>query len=223
MHFAYEGFTQEGDKRCFLFRGTKVGDSTDIFSIEVDLRLLAQNQVLVQEGPIFCLNLLTTALVGGPDYLQQFHAYRVVGEDFRQLQIERARRAAERAPRKPPRRPIRKPPAASNVWLSTSSKGDTNMSFAECGARAFTAISVRKNAPESSGVYGLSNSREWLFIGEARDIRARLLEHLQETNTMLANGGPTGFTFEECPAGNRFARQGALVRQFNPCCNRRSG
>jgi hypothetical protein len=114
MHFAYEGFTQKGDKRCFLFRGIEGRDSTDIFSIEVDLRLLAQNQVLVQEGPIFCLNLLTTALVAGPHSLNRFHAYRVVGEDFRQLQIERAARAAEKALRKPPRKPFRKPPPAAN-------------------------------------------------------------------------------------------------------------
>lgn len=122
MHFAYEGFTQEGDRRCFLFRGIEGRDSVD-FSIEIDLGLLAQNQVLVQEGPIFCLRLLTTALVGGPGCLERFHAYKVVGEDFRPLQIEREGRAAEKALRKAPRRPFRKPPPAANVWLGTPSKG----------------------------------------------------------------------------------------------------
>ena len=97
------------------------------------------------------------------------------------------------------------------------------MSFVECGARAFTAISIRNNAPSSSGVYGLSNGREWIFIGEANDIRARLMEHLQETNTMLANRRPTGFTFEECSPASRISRQDALVRQFEPFCNRRNG
>lgn len=94
------------------------------------------------------------------------------------------------------------------------------MSFAECGARSFTAVSVRKNAPERSGVYGLSNGREWLFIGEADNIRARLLEHLEETATPLGNRGPTGFTFEECPPCDRVLRQNALIRQFEPVCNR---
>lgn len=97
------------------------------------------------------------------------------------------------------------------------------MSFAECAARAFTAISVRKNAPESPGVYGLSNSKEWIFIGEANDIRARLLEHLEETNTALAHQRPTGFAFEECSPGNRFSRKDVLVRRFEPCCNGRAG
>ena len=96
------------------------------------------------------------------------------------------------------------------------------MSFTECGARAFTSISVRKNAPQSSGVYGLSNGREWVFIGEADDIRARLLEHLEETATALANRRPTGFTFEECSPSSRVSRQDALVRQFAPFCNSRA-
>jgi hypothetical protein len=97
------------------------------------------------------------------------------------------------------------------------------MSFAECAARLFTVVSVRKNAPEASGVYGISNGREWIFIGEASNIRERLMEHLAETGTMLANRRPTGFTFEECPPDNRLSRQDALVRQFEPSCNRRIG
>lgn len=94
------------------------------------------------------------------------------------------------------------------------------MSFSECAARSFTAISVGKNAPESSGVYGLSNGREWIFIGEANNIRARLMEHLEETDTLLMNRMPTGFTFAECSPRDRVIRQDALVRQFEPFCNR---
>jgi hypothetical protein len=60
------------------------------------------------------------------------------------------------------------------------------MSFAECATRLFIAVPVRKNAPESSA-------------SEASNIRARLMEHLKETDTTLANRRPTGFTFEECP------------------------
>lgn len=97
------------------------------------------------------------------------------------------------------------------------------MSFSECAARSFTAVSVRKNAPASSGVYGLSNHREWIFIGEASNIRARLMEHLEETDTPLKNRRPTGFSFEECAPGDRVFRQDALVRQFEPFCNRRVG
>ena len=48
------------------------------------------------------------------------------------------------------------------------------------------------------GVYGLSNAREWVFVGVADDIRAALLGHLQEGNTPLKSRAPTGFTFEIC-------------------------
>lgn len=93
------------------------------------------------------------------------------------------------------------------------------MSFENHGTRAFTATSVQKNAPAASGVYGLSSSREWIFIGETDDLRGRLLEHLFETDTLLSARIPTGFTFEICAPQSRVARQGRLVRELQPVCN----
>ena len=123
MQFAYEGFTQIGDRRCFLFRGIEERNPTISFSIGVDLRLLVQNRVPMQEGPMFCLQLLTTASVSGPMCLDRFQSYTVVGEDFRPLLIERERREAEKALRKPARKPARKPSSASNLHLETPSRG----------------------------------------------------------------------------------------------------
>lgn len=117
MHFAYEGFTQDGDRRCFLFRSVEERNSTGVFSIEVDLHLLMQNRVPVQDGPMFCLQLLTTASGDGSNCLSRFHSYRVVGEDFRPLLVERERRAAEKALKKPTRKPFRKPSFTSNLHL----------------------------------------------------------------------------------------------------------
>jgi hypothetical protein len=97
------------------------------------------------------------------------------------------------------------------------------MPFAQCATRSFTAISVQNNAPPSSGVYGLSNAREWLFIGEGNNIRAHLLEHLREMGTALRIQNPTGFTFELCSPGERIARQDRLVRELEPRFNRRMG
>jgi hypothetical protein len=119
MHFAYDGFTHDGDIRCFLFRGIEERNPTISFSIEVDFRLLAQNRVPVQEGPMFCLQLLTTASHEGPDCLNRFRSYIVVGDDFRPLVIERERRAAEKALKKPFRRLVKKPPITSNLCLRT--------------------------------------------------------------------------------------------------------
>jgi hypothetical protein len=122
MHFSYDGFTQHGDRRCFVFRGTENGNPAVLFSIEVDLPLLVQSRVPLQDGPMFCLQLLTTASVGGPNSLERFHKYRVVAEDFRSLLIERERRAAEKALRKSPRTSFRKPSFTSNLHLGTPSK-----------------------------------------------------------------------------------------------------
>lgn len=122
MHFTYEGFTQDGDKRCFLFRGIGEHPPTTAFAIEVDLPLFAKNRVPVQEGPMFCLRLLTTASLAGSDDLDRFHSYRVVGEDFRPLLVERERKAAEKALRTPARKPFRKPGFRSNLRLGTPSR-----------------------------------------------------------------------------------------------------
>ena len=123
MQFAYEGFTQDGNTRCFLFRGIQQPNASTIFSIEVDLGLLVQNRVRVQEGPMFCLQLLTTASASDPNCLNKYHSYRAVGEDFRPLLVERERSAAEKALKKRPRTPFRKPSAASNVHLGIPSGG----------------------------------------------------------------------------------------------------
>ena len=123
MHFAYEGFTHDGNRRCFLFRGIEERNVSTSFSIEVDLRLLVQNRVLVQEGPMFCLQLLTTASASGPNCLNKFHSYRAVGDDFRPLLVERERSAEQKALMKRSRKPARKPSAASNLYLGTASGG----------------------------------------------------------------------------------------------------
>jgi len=121
MHFAYQGFTQDRDRRCFRFWSTRV-NPVSVFSIEIDLPLLSRNRVPVQEGPMFCLQLLTEACLAGPSCLERFHNYRVVEADFRPLQIERATRAAAKARKRPPHQPLRKPASWPNLYLGTISR-----------------------------------------------------------------------------------------------------
>jgi hypothetical protein len=123
MHFAYEGFTHNDGRRCFTFRGIEEHNPVTVFCIEVDLPLFIQNRVSVQEGPMFCLQLLTTASLAGPSSLERFQNYRVLAEDFRPLLVEREKRAALKALKKPPRRPFRKPPSLSNIQLTSSMQG----------------------------------------------------------------------------------------------------
>lgn len=92
------------------------------------------------------------------------------------------------------------------------------MPFEYPAGHVFSAVSINRNAPAQEGVYGISNAREWIFIGVARDIRAALLKHLHETNTTLASRHPTGFTFElQAPVG-QVARLERLIREYRPIC-----
>lgn len=92
------------------------------------------------------------------------------------------------------------------------------MPFESCFGRTLSALSVEREAPAASGVYGISNSERWLYIAESEDIRASLLG-------FLAKGGaytdhpPTGFSFELSPAHSRVARRDRLIAELAPLQN----
>jgi hypothetical protein len=90
------------------------------------------------------------------------------------------------------------------------------MPFEQGAPSSFTAISIQNNAPDTSGVYGLSNSREWIFIGEAANIRAALMEHLRDVNATGTARRPTGFSYETSAVGKRIARKNELTRELTP-------
>ncbi len=91
MQFAYDGFTQQDDVRCFRFHHVRDDVVKEVFQIEVGLSLFLQHRVLVQDGPRFCLELLNASSVANPSTLEHFHKYRVVSTDFSSLLAERAR------------------------------------------------------------------------------------------------------------------------------------
>lgn len=94
------------------------------------------------------------------------------------------------------------------------------MPFHQVIPRALTPNGVRMFAPAQSGVYGISNAREWIYIGEADNIQQALLHHIQERNTAMMRRSPTGFVFEVCVQEMRPSRQDTLVREYEPVCNR---
>lgn len=95
------------------------------------------------------------------------------------------------------------------------------MPFREIIPRPFSTSGVQTYAPSASGIYGISNAQEWVFIGESADIRGALLAHTRETGTLLSQRQPTGFVFEVCEPLQRSARQDRLVQEYEPWCNRR--
>lgn len=87
---------------------------------------------------------------------------------------------------------------------------------------AFNAASIQVNAPARSGVYALYNSKVWVYIGESKNIRNRLQEHLDGVgdNPDILGYGPTHFLFEEWPEHQRVARQDQLIAQLRPLANK---
>lgn len=84
----------------------------------------------------------------------------------------------------------------------------------------FTPRAVESHAPVTSGVYGISNAREWIYIGETDNIQGALFHHLQDLYASLMKRQPTGFVFEVCDGARRSARQDRLVLEYEPVCNR---
>ena len=94
------------------------------------------------------------------------------------------------------------------------------MPFDQVVPRTFNSLGVRQYVPALSGVYGISNASEWIFVGETDNLREALLAHTQEGDTTIHNRRPTGFVFEVCDRARRIERHDRLVREYGPVCNR---
>ena len=96
------------------------------------------------------------------------------------------------------------------------------MPFLQFVPRPFDTGAIQTFAPHLSGVYGISNASEWIYIGETDDIHSSLLTHLQEPSAAVMRRHPTGFVFEVCDRARRTARQDRLVSEYGPKCNGQS-
>lgn len=96
------------------------------------------------------------------------------------------------------------------------------MPFEQLVPRPFTSTGVRMYAPSVSGLYGVSNAREWIYIGVTDNIQGALLDHLSAPHTSLMQREPSGFVFEVCEGMHCAARQDRLVLEYEPTCNRQS-
>ena len=95
--------------------------------------------------------------------------------------------------------------------------------FAENRYRKFRFQSedILRNAPEASGVYGLFSAL-WIYVGEADDIRSRLLEHLAGDNPAIQDYQPSGFAFELVSPPERSRRLEELMTELQPLCMRKN-
>lgn len=89
------------------------------------------------------------------------------------------------------------------------------MAFANSISRRFNRPSVERDAPAMPGVYGLSNAREWVYIGYAADLRAELLSLVQAAGSN-STGAPTGYSFEICSPAEIEGRCRHLISELKP-------
>lgn len=94
------------------------------------------------------------------------------------------------------------------------------MPFQQPFPRSFVASSIREYAPAGSGVFGISNAREWIYIGESDNVQASLVELLADVRSEIHQMQPKGFVFEACAAGARAGRLARLISEYDPVCNR---
>jgi hypothetical protein len=92
--------------------------------------------------------------------------------------------------------------------------------FASPLPRAFSVRSIRTHAPAVPGVYGISNSRQWILIARSQNIQGSLLNHLSEFGGKVNQMAPTGFSYEECDTPMQSSREDRLVLEYEPITNR---
>ncbi len=93
------------------------------------------------------------------------------------------------------------------------------MPFQNFAPRSFREAEIRGNVPALSGVYGLSNAREWILIAETDNLQASLLQHLQQAATQFPQP-PSGFVFEVSDQSARAGRKNRLIAEYSPAGNR---
>jgi|SRR5579862_390761 len=84
-----------------------------------------------------------------------------------------------------------------------------------------TRTSVLRNASEVSGVYGLRDGNNWIYIGECPNVQRALLECLGGRVPCVLQFQPRVFVFEPCPPRHRKARQRELAQIYKPACNKK--
>jgi excinuclease UvrABC nuclease subunit len=83
----------------------------------------------------------------------------------------------------------------------------------------FTRPGVEWLAPNQTGVYGIYNSLQWVYVGKADDLRARLLEHL--SNPDILKYYPTHYVTMVTTSPESAER--TLILELKPVANKRVG
>ena len=81
----------------------------------------------------------------------------------------------------------------------------------------FNAHFIKECAPAESGVYALCDADKWIYIGDAANLKLKLLSHLEPgTNRQIDQATPTTFSFELCLPQERARRLEQLTDELHP-------
>jgi hypothetical protein len=84
----------------------------------------------------------------------------------------------------------------------------------------FDTVSVALS-PAESAVYAICRSDgTYIYFGETRDLRRRLMEHLVDTESRIHREGAAFFAYELQPSPDgRLARRNQLIAAYPTVCN----
>lgn len=104
-------------------------------------------------------------------------------------------------------------------------KREPKMNWQLTGGFHYNKASVSQNAPAVSGVYVLYTDTNTVdYVGEAEDIRTRLLQHLaNEDNPLVRAAQPKYFAFVQVGVHLRLQVQNSLILELRARCNRKLG
>jgi len=84
--------------------------------------------------------------------------------------------------------------------------------------RPYTRRDIESLDPNQNGVYGIFRRTIAVYIGSG-DIRERMLAHINGDNPCITRNTPNQWTAEVI-SGDPTPREGALIREYNPICNK---
>jgi excinuclease UvrABC nuclease subunit len=93
------------------------------------------------------------------------------------------------------------------------------MPFPEQRPIPFTSAGVQSLAAGYCGCYGIFRDGQWVYVGKATDLRARLMDHLRDPN--ILGQAPTHFVTALHMSPEALEKQ--LILECRPCVNQKVG
>jgi hypothetical protein len=87
-------------------------------------------------------------------------------------------------------------------------------------SHVWTGQTIMQRAPKASGVFAIFCKKNWIYVGDAGNLRAKLIALFDGEIACVKQRAPIGFEFELVPASKRVARRKHLIRELAPICNR---